>query len=180
VYFAAVHFNELFSDVKAESGAFLAACGARASLFVFIEETRDIFRRDADARIGEGNAQMTVNLFGSHCDHAAFVRELNCVGKQIDEDAPQLVAIRFDERQIGRQFFFERDVLSRASGSIVSCNSFIKPRKSVEVRSSRIEPASSFEASSRSLTSSIKLCALRSIIATMFFVRPIIRRACRM
>src|SRR5947209_20269019 len=90
---AAVEFDELARDVESETRALLAARGARAGLRVLVEDVAEVFGGDADACVGDGDAHERTFARGADSDASALGRELQSVGDEVDEHAPELRAV---------------------------------------------------------------------------------------
>ena len=91
---AAVEFDELARDVEAEPRPLLAAGGARAGLGVLVEDVGEVVGRDADAVVGDADADPARRLGARvELDAAASGRELQRVRDEVDEDAAQLGAV---------------------------------------------------------------------------------------
>ena len=101
---AAHHLDQLFGDGEPEPGAAIAAGGGSVGLEERGEERRDLFRSDADAGIGDGEANRGAAVAealeaGVEGDVAA-VGELDGVGGKVGEYLAQAVGIAAQERGI--------------------------------------------------------------------------------
>src|SRR5207302_9618820 len=90
---AAVRLDDSTSDVKAKPGAGPLAL---ARLPIAFEQVREMFRRNASARVGDGEAHLA--LVDGHFEaYGALVGELDCVSQQVREDLQDSTAIAVDE-----------------------------------------------------------------------------------
>src|ERR1700754_1419884 len=96
--FAAVEFDELARDVEAEPRPLLAARGARAGLRVLVEDVVQVFARDADACVLDGDADERALARRAPTYAPAFGRELQSVRDEGDEYAPDLRSVGAQRR----------------------------------------------------------------------------------
>src|SRR5919197_5906023 len=108
---AAVEFDELARDVEAEPRPLLAARGARARLRVLVEDVAHVLRRDADARVGDGDAHRAALARGRDADAPALGRELQGVRDEVDQHPAQLRTVGAQGGQVFGYLLFERDLL---------------------------------------------------------------------
>ena len=98
-----MHFGQVFRESQAEAGAAVGAEGIMPYLAEGLQDLWNVPGGDADPGIrhSEGDAAWICFLAADR-DCAAFGSEANRVGKQVDQDLPNLPRVRLDLDEIGR------------------------------------------------------------------------------
>src|SRR5262245_54917734 len=86
---ATVEFDELFYDRQAESEAAVRTGRRGIDLAEAFEDDWQVFRRDADPVVVDGDFEMRIDAGEDHVDLAAFGGELDRIGKQVPNDLLQ-------------------------------------------------------------------------------------------
>ena len=82
--FSAVHFDEFPGQAQSQPGALAFLSVVSPYLTKLLKDCFVIFRRDADARVGDRNDYHTVAQRRLNLDLPAFGRELDSIGEQVD------------------------------------------------------------------------------------------------
>src|SRR4051812_30238361 len=91
--FAAVQLDEFLGEGEAEAGAFRLARVVATDLHELGEYFPLVFRRDADARVLDGDLDLRRVELRAHVDAAAIGRELHRVGKEVHQDLLHLALV---------------------------------------------------------------------------------------
>src|SRR5207247_5212084 len=104
---AAVELGELLADRQPEPGPARAPGDRVVQLLERLEQAREVFLADADARVRHPHAHGL--RLGLHADeHPALRRELDRVRQEVQEDLLHLRPVRDEPRQLERHVLLDR------------------------------------------------------------------------
>src|SRR6185295_4010354 len=113
---AAEDGHDPLHDAEAEPDATRTARAARPHLMERLEDVREVARRHAGARVGDGDREPSVARPGRGLhDDAARLRELDRVVDEVPEHLMDLDAVGLEDRTLGCDVRLEQHAGTRAS-----------------------------------------------------------------
>src|SRR5690242_2349232 len=99
---ATMGFDETLDDGKSKSGALVGRDDVVSSLTEVLEHALQIFRRDSDAGIGDTEGDAAIIGTTGEEGHAAIARrELDRIGKQVQQDLLERTFVAMEEGKVG-------------------------------------------------------------------------------